>query len=145
MFITIFLEGDNLWNNHNLTTLAYQKEIDLIFSRVEHTICELGPAEQHEVSMLDSADWQTLTNTIINMSTVEDGNKSLSSVITKALIENAAKLISPKTQINKTFVEFEPIFQSLGSFFGLPEKVKELLKQYRGIESLYGALLLLFF
>lgn len=72
------------------------------------------------------------------MSTTEDGNKSLSSVITKALMENAAKLISPKTQINKTFVEFEPIFQSLGSFFGLPEKVRELLKQYRGIEKLYG-------
>lgn len=133
-----------MWSNHNLSTLTYQKEIDLIFSRVEHTICELGPTETGEVSMLDSADWETLTNTIINMSTTEDANKSLTAVIKKALIENAAKLISPKAQINKTFVELEPIFVSLGSFFGLPERVRELLKQYRGIEKLYGIFIYFF-
>lgn len=110
----------------------------MIFSRVEHTICDLGPTEHHDISVLDTAEWQTLTNTIINMSTTDDANKSLSSVIKRALLENAAKLISPRTQINKTFVEFEPIFHSLGDFYGLPDKVKDLLKQYRGIDKLYG-------
>lgn len=132
-------KSDDLWNDHNLTTAAYQKEIDLIFARVEHTICELGPNEDNaDVSLCDNAEWQALTDSIINMSTAEDANRSLSSAMRKALLENVAKLISPGTQINKTFVEIAPVFNPLGSFFGLPEKVKDLLQQYRGIDKLYG-------
>lgn len=135
----LFVENKENLNDCSLTTDAYQKEIDLIFSHVEHTICELGPNNEQE--QLDSLDWQTLTNTIINMSTTEDANTTLGSVIRKALLENASKQISQRTQINKTFVEIEPVFKPLGGFFGLPEKVRELLKQYRGIEKLYGLFL----
>lgn len=143
--IYFLAETNDFWSDQNLTTLAYQKEIDLLFSRVEHTICDFGASEQQDKSVLESADWQTLTNTIINLTTAEDANKSLSTVIRKALLENAANLISPKTQMNKTFVEFEPIFQPIGNFFGLPEKVRDLLKQYRGIEELYGVFFIFLF
>lgn len=147
----------NVWlNDSTITTDAYNKEIDVLFDKVENTICELGPSvhipAENVVSntSLNDINWNDdsfVTSAIINMSVDNAATKSFGSVIKKALLENAKKYVKPEVAINKTIIETESSFKSLGAFYGLPDKVQDLLRIYRGIEKLYGMseLLLLFY
>lgn len=137
----------SMWLDQSLTSSQYHKEIDLLFEKVETTICQFGPeAEQpiNDYSVADSAftsanwnDESFVANAIINMTVQEDGNKSFGTVIKRALLENVKKAAAPSVIANKTFVEIEPTFKQIGPFYGLPVKVKDLLQHYRGIEKLY--------
>lgn len=135
-------------NSFELQT--YSNEIDKVFDKVETTICELGPDNKENMNNsvadassvnLDGIDWNNesiVTGAIINMSLQEEANKSFGSIIKKALIENAGKTATQQVTVNTTFFESQATFLSLGGFYGLPERVKELLKKYKGIDELYG-------
>lgn len=137
----------DLWLNDSTISEAYNKEIDVLFDKVENTICELGPnvhiPTENVVpnTSLNNINWNDdsfVTSAIINMSMDNERTKSFGSVIKKALLENAKKYVKPEVAINKTIIETESFFKSLGTFYGLPDKVQELLRIYRGIEKLYG-------
>lgn len=138
---------ENMWLDLSVNASLYHREIDLMFEKVENTICELGPNDKRintsppvNIS-LANVDWNDdsfVANAIIDMSVREDADKSFGSVIKKALLDNVKKSTVPNLTANKTFVEIEPVFKELGSFYGLPEKVKVLLHHYKGIEKLYG-------
>ncbi|KAG5898460.1 hypothetical protein JTB14_015467 [Gonioctena quinquepunctata] len=67
-------------------------------------------------------------------------NLSFGTVIKKALINNATKVQPRKildTTLNLTLSESKAEFHNLGPFYGLPSKVKDLVKLYKGIDELY--------
>ncbi|XP_066141464.1 helicase POLQ-like [Euwallacea fornicatus] len=74
-----------------------------------------------------------------------ESNCSLGSVIKQALRNNAAKSFQPidkdsqasNITLNRSLRENTTEFKSLGNFYGLPNKVKDLIKIYKGIEKLY--------
>lgn len=139
--------NETIWHDHSLSTSQYHKEIDQLFKKVENTICELAPdinkpnkslLVNESLSNVDWNDDSFVANAIIDMSVREDPDKSFGTVIKKALLENVKKSVGSSATVNKTFVEINPVFKELGSFYGLPDKVKILLQQYKGIEKLYG-------
>ncbi|XP_066259214.1 helicase POLQ-like [Euwallacea similis] len=74
-----------------------------------------------------------------------DSNCSLGSVIKQALLNNAAKSLQPTDNdsqisnitLNRSLRESTTEFKNLGNFYGLPIKVRDLIKLYKGIDKLY--------
>lgn len=124
----------------------YQRDIESAFNECERTIRNLDDAKEMADEGVDSV--------------LKDIN--LDDNFTEEIIANNEKKIQQETK--KTFVipppkEFggdvfkKPVtnmplqrpvststFCSLGPFFGLPKKVKNLIKEYKGIDELYGNL-----
>ncbi|CAH1954654.1 unnamed protein product [Acanthoscelides obtectus] len=128
-------------------TVTYRKEVDNLFEQIEHSIFAMGdentesetevPHELLEVIFNSELNEnENIEKSILNCSNL---NSSFGSLIKKALISNANKAgTSNKTNssiLNATLVSKS--FQYLGSFYGLPTKVKELIKVYKGIDELY--------
>nr|CAH7726866.1 unnamed protein product [Callosobruchus chinensis] len=138
-------ERSLLFEDEKATT-TYRKEVDNLFEQIEHSIFAMGdenaesesgvPHELLEVifnSELNEND--NIENSILNCSNL---NSSFGSIIKKALISNASKAGTSRTvsnSMNATLVDRS--FQCLGSFYGLPNKVKELIKVYKGIDQMY--------
>ncbi|VEN57914.1 unnamed protein product, partial [Callosobruchus maculatus] len=99
---------------------------------------ELGvPSELLEVIFNSELNEnEDLENSILNCSNL---NSSFGSIIKKALISNASKAGTSNrnvsNSINATLVDRS--FQCLGPFYGLPNKLKELIKLYKGIDEMY--------
>ena len=71
--------------------------------------------------------------------------RHVSNLIKQVLLRNAGEFASPESVANETILSYvEPRYRELGPFYGLPDKVKDLLKVYRGITDLYGQFLYLF-
>ncbi|KAL1505822.1 hypothetical protein ABEB36_005294 [Hypothenemus hampei] len=73
-------------------------------------------------------------------------NCSLGTVMKQALLRNASKSTSSENDdmissfnnsLNRTIPDQGPKFLELGGFFGLPNRVKDLIKHYKGIKELY--------
>lgn len=147
-----------------LKSKEYKKEVEMLFDRLETTICEFGmkpeqnpkettsnrtepnkllksiieiiksPTESFAIAN-NEIDWNDdtfLTNTVLNLTQ----NEKFSDIIKKALLENASKVPNQ----SMTTKEARPVnkFKKLGEFYGLPNKVKDLIKLYKGIDKLYG-------
>ncbi|CAG9822832.1 unnamed protein product [Phaedon cochleariae] len=146
-----------LFENDKITT-QYRQEVDNLFEQIEHSIYAMGTvdAEQRvpdeildiifsdelkppedEKSKNDTQPVEWTEDTILNNMSF---NLSFGSIIRKALINNATKSHPKKivdNTLNLTVSDKKVEFHSLGSFFGLPLKVKDLIKQYKGIDELY--------
>ncbi|XP_074030719.1 mutagen-sensitive 301 isoform X2 [Leptinotarsa decemlineata] len=149
-------ERSVLFENEEITT-QYRQEVDNLFEQIEHSIYAMG-IENAEQSVPDkildiifSDDLKehqdsNHENTETAMQWPEESgltgsnfNLSFSSVIRKALINNASKTHPRKafdSTLNLTFSE-KAEFHNLGPFYGMPAKVKDLIKQYKGIDNLY--------
>nr|XP_023023772.1 helicase POLQ-like [Leptinotarsa decemlineata] len=149
-------ERSVLFENEEITT-QYRQEVDNLFEQIEHSIYAMG-IENAEQSVSDkildiifSDDLKehqdsNHENTETAMQWPEESgltgsnfNLSFSSVIRKALINNASKTHPRKafdSTLNLTFSE-KVEFHNLGPFYGMPAKVKDLIKQYKGIDNLY--------
>nr|CAI5857119.1 unnamed protein product [Callosobruchus analis] len=141
------IEERSLLFEDEKATTTYRNEVDNLFEQIEHSIFAMGdentesesgvPLELLEVifnSELNEND--NLENSILNCSNL---NSSFGSIIKKALISNASKAgTSNRTvsnSMNATLVERS--FRCLGPFYGLPNKVKELIRLYKGIDEMY--------
>ena len=149
-------ERSTLFENEKITS-QYRQEVDNLFEQIEHSIFAMGTEHMNKTipdKILDiifsddikqpdatenskdntqNIDWPE--NTLINGVSF---NASFGTVIKKALINNASKSVQPQKVLNLTVTEKKPQFYRLGPFYGLPSKVKDLVRQYKGIEELYG-------
>lgn len=146
----------------------YRKEIDRIFQEVETTICEFGLGQdkldlsnslrEMEQNFKDNNIAQMFTDTFTtqcylgNIGAHENSTKinailnitdgqtdeSIEDIIKKTLLKNATKQVETNILMNKTLNDSQSEFKILGHFFALPNKVKELMKLYKGIDMLYG-------
>lgn len=136
-----------------LTTSQYREGVEIFFKKVESSIREPRSnqdqifAKEPNINSVETL--QTKLDEDINNLINWDGESFLAAlspdhgeqvgnVMKKALLENAKKAVSPAKIVNQTLVPVEPSYKELGDFYGLPSKVKELIKMYRGIEKLYG-------
>lgn len=136
-----------------LTTSQYREGVEIFFKKVESSIREPRSnqdqifAKEPNINSVETL--QTKLDEDINNLINWDGESFLAAlspdhgeqvgnVMKKALLENAKKAVSPAKIVNQTLVPVEPNYKELGDFYGLPSKVKELIKMYRGIEKLYG-------
>ncbi|XP_017776106.1 PREDICTED: helicase POLQ-like [Nicrophorus vespilloides] len=141
----------------------YREEMDTLFDDLESSICYGGKKtptkkaitdlleqtfrspqiikkaiQQAEKSLMTAPEeWKDdslLADALINMS-VE--GQSIGDLMKKALMNNVDKCVSPPKIFNETVCEEKVNFRSYGQFYGLPDKVKELVKTYKGIDKLY--------
>lgn len=135
-------------------TTQYLKEVDDLFEKIEHSICIMGTEEEK----IEASKSQTVSDEILNIvfSDVEAkqakaaaefsentilNNLELSfgTSFQKALEVNANKSVRmTQNRLSLSFLESKTDFKCLGSFYGLPERVKDLIFQYKGIDKLYG-------
>lgn len=138
-------------------TSQYRQEVDLLFDEIEQSIYTMGMENvERKVpdKLLDIIFNDDLTNqpnkdsetpsdlSGSNLLSLSNFNMSFGTVIKTALLNNATKSVQPKkvldSTLNATLSERTVEFKNLGPFYGLPLKVKDLIKQYKGIEELYG-------
>ncbi|XP_050312719.1 helicase POLQ-like isoform X2 [Anthonomus grandis grandis] len=148
-------------------TALYKKEVDDLFEKIQRSIRELG-TEKHENTLNDkmlevffAEDFNTQPQDLNDRTIQEQLNKtkeeiedlsffakancSFGSFIRQALMSNASKsvCVSQAETVNADFtlnrtLPVDPGFEKLGDFYDMPLRVKELIKQHKGIESLYG-------
>ncbi|XP_050312718.1 helicase POLQ-like isoform X1 [Anthonomus grandis grandis] len=147
-------------------TALYKKEVDDLFEKIQRSIRELG-TEKHENTLNDkmlevffAEDFNTQPQDLNDRTIQEQLNKtkeeiedlsffakancSFGSFIRQALMSNASKsvCVSQAETVNADFtlnrtLPVDPGFEKLGDFYDMPLRVKELIKQHKGIESLY--------
>lgn len=150
----------------DVVALDYRLGISQLFEDLERSICEPGPNQDQNL-LLDPAvlnQKHTGFNTrvfpaentekikILENITLPNVNKWLEDSfmndskafsqtqdeIQKVLMENACKNIDRQVVMNRTLVTSQVKLRELGPFYGLPNKVMELIRSYKGINELYG-------
>lgn len=146
-------------------TSKFKKEVDDLFEQVEQSICLMGtkdslsenvfPDELLDILFaedqlnanpnIEEKIEEHFTKSTNEESFLAEANCSLGTVIKQALLNNATKINQPKNEVsnldlslNRSGVEAPARFKQLGDFYGLPDQVKDLIKQYKGIDKLYG-------
>ncbi|KAK5650132.1 hypothetical protein RI129_001161 [Pyrocoelia pectoralis] len=112
----------------------YRREVSQLFQNLEQSICHLGSKE-----MQIQNEWHQdsfMNETILSKITQECGG-TISDIIKKALKENLDKSLIAKNFVNSTLTTTPIVFKELGSYYGLPKQVENLIKKYKGIENLY--------
>lgn len=157
-------DADGLFQNDD----DYRRDVNLIFNKLESTICDFGNKETDESTWHDDSlsknsflskltnlikdpqnesvkcnDDNTFSSMLLNLTGENEIN--LTNIIKKALMNNAKKVVEPANYLNPTCVDSQHEFKHLGNFFGLPNKVKDLMKLYKGIDKLYGKIYLFFY
>lgn len=141
-------ETGNLKNNDiEFNSSQYRKGITQLFERMERSICQFGPNHNDKESDIQASkniigtDWPDdsfMANLSLEGFIEQAENGSINDVIKRALKGNVGKAIRPRNLVNRTFVNAGVTFRELGTFYGLPDKVMELIKLYKGIDKLYG-------
>lgn len=139
--------------SESFSTLQCKRDIEMLFKKVEHSICEPGPDQDKTLAKNDdnfedihTAFAENICSAInwdeeswfSNVISSQDQTEKFGSVIKNALLKNAEKSVVPGKIVNLTLAPTQVVFQELGDFYGLPKKVKDLFKLYRGIDNLYG-------
>lgn len=146
----------------------YRNEVHKLFEKVELSIYEFGTSKQDNsfggdifeqipttrnnsflkslVEVINNENNKEsdalvteaeLTSALLNMSTTQE--TTFGDLIKKALLENARKSATdPANLLNTTVEDSNSEFKNLGNFYGLPNKVLELIKVFKGIDKLYG-------
>lgn len=141
------MELEDVFNNKS------REEIDHFFDKVEHSVSVLGEdnsvAIDHNVLKIVEAIFksQSADSSISSINTTQEQlhttisniDASFSTALKQVLIANAKKNVSFNLETtNKENVKNVKKCGDLGPFYGLPIKVEELIKTYKGIEQLYG-------
>ncbi|XP_057669741.1 helicase POLQ-like isoform X1 [Diorhabda carinulata] len=147
-------ERSILFENEHVTT-EYRKEVSELFEQIENSICAMGEDEikvnvpEEILDIIFNENNEAFSNKTDRGNDSEELqltssnlNSSFGTLIRKALINNSTKtcIERKKKQIetlNLSSSEAYSTFCSLGPFFGLPLHVKNLIKQFKGIEELY--------
>lgn len=145
-------------NISNIFKLSQQRRgINLLFDNLETSIFELQPTcgadnltSTQTVSEADETfddiarnSNSLLAEAVSSMSPNEE--KHVGNLIKQVLLKNVNEFTSPESITNKTILScVEPQYRELGQFYGLPDKVRDLMKVYRGITELYGKFSYLF-
>lgn len=152
--------------NDELVTSIYKQDVDLLFEQIEQSICAMGTAENREKTLPDKMldvffadDLAKRANMDIDDAKIQEelsrslhhrrdesflNDCSFGTIVKQALLNNASKTIEKQNiSINTTLNRSVPSnacleCKKLGSFYDLPDRVKELIKQYKGIDKLYG-------
>ncbi|KAI4458912.1 putative dna polymerase theta [Holotrichia oblita] len=136
----------------NFSTSQYKKDIETLFNKVEYSICEPGPNQDQTLAKNDdnfddiqtkfaeniysAINWDEeswFSNVVLS----QEKTQMFGSVIKNALLKNAEKSIIPGKIVNQTLPPTQVVYRELGKFYGLPKKVEDLFKLYRGIDKLY--------
>ncbi|CAH0552619.1 unnamed protein product [Brassicogethes aeneus] len=141
-----------LFNDKTITD-EYRTEVDSLFDKIEESICEMGTTknslitdEVFDVIFNDEpkqdkkGDNQTIQNINWSDESFDSLNASIGTNLKNALLGNALKGVQSQLELsclNLSIMEEKPMFYNMGPFFGLPLRVMELIKQYKGIEDLY--------
>ncbi|KAJ8958309.1 hypothetical protein NQ318_017455 [Aromia moschata] len=152
-------ERSTLFENEKITS-QYRHQVDNLFEQIELSIFAMGTEEAEENKTVPDEILDIIFSDDIPNNKTENSqrgnqiawpedtllngvsfNSSFGSVIKKVLISNATKGVQPQRPsnnlLNASVCESKREFRSLGPFYGLPSKVKDLIKQYKGIEELY--------
>ncbi|XP_044758071.1 helicase POLQ-like [Coccinella septempunctata] len=131
--------------NRTLSELLNQSDMDVIFDEIENSIYQMGTSQEILSSTHDNVlemlcesekELQEGDKSLLNISS---SNLSFSSIFKSKLLANASKSVTvgKAETSNLSFSEEAVEFQELGPFYGLPTKVKDLIKLYKGIDELY--------
>lgn len=134
--------------------------VDAFFDKIEHSIAAMGDERQnltgHKIpdqvleeffdecshDELAQIDWSNENFDASIASNTRTQDLSFGYAMKQALLANASKsLCSPKLLNmtgNRQSQRRHAEFRSMGPFYGLPQKVYDLIKLYKGIDSLYG-------
>ncbi|KAF5286028.1 hypothetical protein FQA39_LY16470 [Lamprigera yunnana] len=111
-----------------LKSTHYRNEVSQLFETLEQSICQFGSKD-------------TLKNNILEEEILscfnQEGDGGIGDIIKKALRENLNKSLFTKKLVNSTLTSNKPTFEKLGTYYGLPEKVRQLVRVLKGIENLY--------
>lgn len=140
--------------NRTLSELLNQSDMDVIFDEIENSICQMGisqeilsPTHDNVLEMLCENDNPLESEQDKSLFNISSANLSFGSIFKKKLMKNASKSVLEQNEEvgNISLAEEVVKFQELGPFFGLPTKVKDLIKLYKGIDELYGELTVFFY
>ncbi|KAK9884457.1 hypothetical protein WA026_007300 [Henosepilachna vigintioctopunctata] len=135
--------------NKSLSEILSNNEIDEIFDEIQTSIYQMGiPQSSKSIGSevleiicnekpveLDDEDELNGADALLNMSSF---NLSFGTTFKNKLLANASKLNIQKDERPHTTNESNiSQFQELGPYYGLPLKVKDLIKLYKGIDNLY--------
>lgn len=124
-----------------------KNEVSNLFDKLEHTISELRPDFNREKNGDKDASLDAkLLNTIVEKVKGSKNNQQenllengdINEIFNITELENLAGLFDENFMPNEFKIATCVPFKSFGPFYGLPDKVKFLLKQYKGIDNLYG-------
>ncbi|XP_053685498.1 helicase POLQ-like [Sabethes cyaneus] len=129
-----------------------RRDIESVYRECERTLIDISNVqleEEAQPTTLDEArevvaniNWEEDV-TLVGMkspapSKVADGKALLSSIFKKRNSPGCFERVdSPKRTARKSAPLVSSHFQEKGPFFGLPNKVKSLLRTYKGIEEMY--------
>ncbi|KAF5286180.1 hypothetical protein FQR65_LT12938 [Abscondita terminalis] len=113
-----------------LKSTQYRVKISQLFENIEHSICHFGRQNESWIN-------NSLVNEDFLLNFTQDNNSCISEIVRKILKDNVNKSICIQSLSNCTLLSNVPVFKELGSFYGLPTQVGELLKKLKGIDELY--------
>lgn len=133
-----------------------RQEIEQFFDQVGHSISIMGADVENKNEYLSQVldvlfnsqtekspniPNQTITDDILTNTSI---NATFGTTLKRAFLENASKeltyskIFDNSATLETTCAQNRVEFKELGPFYGLPIRVKELIKLYKGIEELYG-------
>lgn len=146
-------------DKENDKSFINKKNVHDLFDKLETTICELGHSNQHKSEQKERKEFskdikllKTIVQKVISVKSDHDEHllneaeidslfnitplESSDHNLKESLLEREFKTSDFKTQL----ADIES-FKRKGNFYDLPDKVKTLIKLYRGIDKLYGMLI----
>lgn len=140
---------EDIFNNKS------REEIDQFFDKVEQSVNVLGEennsigVDQNVTKIVeaifksqnaDSSIWNISTTQQEELhTTVSNIDASFATALKQVLLANAKKNLNFYAEKTiKGNAEIVKKSENLGPFYGLPTKVKDLIKTYKGIDELYG-------
>lgn len=122
-----------------------KREMEQVFAQCERTLIDVSNVELQPVDdaadpvrMVDDINWEDDVTIAEGGGQKKPDDRSILNSIFNKRSSLAAEVGSPKVVARKSGPLVSSHFQDRGPFFGLPLKVKHLLKNYRGIENMYG-------
>lgn len=122
----------SLCHNTQIYSSQFRRDLEQVFDDCEKSILQSKDEAVHEaVKGISCIDWD------------DDDFGTAGAASQVAVMKCAAK-----TQSSHGGIRLKPIssstFSEMGPFFGLPNKVKMLIKEFKGIDELYGEFLIFF-
>lgn len=125
----------------------YRRELEEIFDHCEKSICELKEPNEEESHGLENVNWtqndfnlKTPGREIASAQTAKSNRTPLINPtnLIRQRLENRKQLMMTPNVLPRKSNAAVGSFHGMGPFFGLPLKVKSLIKDFKGISELYG-------
>lgn len=139
-------------NSGDVLNESKRDELESFFDQIEQSVSLMGTDpefEDKDIKKILEALFGTQTGQdsaeptndfVLSETTISGINSSFASALKQVLLSNISKEPVPAKTRNVSTLETSTTFTEVGPFYGLPLKVKELIKAYKGIDELYGNL-----